>query len=283
VRPLQKLDETVQNRWNLPYSLFYSIRSLPGDRMTPTVPPTASTIVLAPHFPNLPRRLVSVLNASLLCAMTSLTAHAQTAPPWPDTYISRLQAQALIQTANAEILGSASATLSLEKWCRDHRLAADPKLIATLVQGVNKAPSPAQRQRLQVGPAEPIKYRRVQLSCGGLVLSEADNWYVPARLTAEMNRQLETSDTPFGKAVLALKPFRRTYAATLLWSPLPQQWEMQHQGPMHRDGAGANSELIMPAALFEHRALVFGQDLLPISEVIETYQRGLLAFPPPPQ
>jgi hypothetical protein len=244
-----------------------------------THPSIASTFVLVPNFPNLPRRLVSVLNASLLCAMTSLTAHAQTAPPWPDTYISRLQAQALIQTANAEILGSASATLSLEKWCRDHRLAADPKLIATLVQGVNKAPSPAQRERLQVGPAEPIKYRRVQLSCGGLVLSEADNWYVPARLTPEMNHQLETSDTPFGKAVLALKPFRRTYAATLLWSPLPPQWEMENRQPANTNGA----ELIMPAALFEHRALVFGQDLRPISEVIETYQKGLLAFPPPPQ
>jgi hypothetical protein len=239
--------------------------------MNPTIPPNQ-------------RRLLTVVSAALLGAATALSAQAQAAPQWPDTYLSRLQVQTLIQTVNAEILGSSSATLSLEKWCRDHRLAADPKLIATLVHGVDKTPTPEQRLRLQVGPNEPIRYRRVQLSCGGLVLSEADNWYVPARLSPEMNRLLDTTDTPFGKAVLDLKPFRRTYAATLLWSPLPPQWEMQKELPSTAASATASTAtLILPTALFEHRALVFGQDLRPISEVIETYQKGLLAFPPPPQ
>ncbi len=40
------------------------------------------------------------------------------------------------------------------------------------------------------------------------MLSVAHNWYVPARLTPEMNRTLETSDTPFGKVVAPLG-FRR--------------------------------------------------------------------------
>ena len=31
--------------------------------------------------------------------------------------------------------------------------------------------------------------------CGDQVFSEADNWYVPARLTAEMNHALDTTDT----------------------------------------------------------------------------------------
>jgi hypothetical protein len=241
--------------------------------------------VFAVYLPQLPRRLSAILNASLLgiltvmTATTSLAAPTQTAPApqWPDSTISRLEVQALIQTANAEILGSNSATLTLEKWCRDHRLADDPRLTATLVRGVDKAPTPEQRQRLQIGPNEPVKYRRVQLTCGSVVLSEADNWYIPARLTADMNRQLETTDTPFGKAVLALKPFRRTYATALLWSPLPAQWEM-HPLPSSN---GADGNLTVPDALFEHRALVFRQDLQPISEVVETYQKGLLAFPPP--
>jgi hypothetical protein len=217
-------------------------------------------------------------------AMTTLGAEAQgqesqTASAWPDAYISRLQVQALIQTANADILGSDSATLSLEKWCRDHRLAAEPRLVATQVRDVQKPPTPDQRERLQVGPDEPVKYRRVQLSCGTLVLSEADNWYVPARLTADMNRQLGTTDTPFGKAVLPLKPFRRTYAAKQLWSPLPPLWEMLPDRHSFAPGA----RLAMPNALFEHRALVFGQDLRPIAEVVETYQKGLLLFSPPAQ
>jgi chorismate-pyruvate lyase len=225
---------------------------------------------------------MSVLGASLLsalAAMATMNAQARDHADWPDTYLSRLQAQALIQTANAEILGSSSATLTLEKWCREHRLAADPVVIATLVRGVDKAPTAEQRQRLQIGADEPVRYRRVQLSCGGLVLSEADNWYVPSRLSAEMNRLLDTTDTPFGKAVLGLKPFRRTYAAELLWSPLPPLWEMLQARPAA--GAAKGAKLALPAALFEHRALVFGQDLRPIAEVIETYQKGLLAFAPP--
>ncbi len=52
--------------------------------------------------------------------------------------------------------------------------------------------------------AEPLGYRHVRLSCGGKVLSQAHNWYVPARLTPEINRQLETTDIPFGKAIAPL-------------------------------------------------------------------------------
>lgn len=229
--------------------------------------------------PTLQRRLITVFSTSLLGAITALAAHAQAAPAWPDTYVARLQTQALIQTLNAEILGSDSATLSLEKWCRDHKLAAEPKLTATLIRDVDKTPSLEQRMRLQVGPEEQIKYRRVHLACGELVLSEADNWYVPGRLTVEMNRLLETTDIPFGRAVRGLEPFRHTYASTVLWSPLPPHWEMEKRRP----AATRKGRLAIPDALFEHRAVVFGRDLRPISEVVETYQRGLLAFPPPPQ
>lgn len=248
-------------------------------------------LIYSPCRPSaLPRRVMSVLGASLLtalAAMTSMHAQAADARHWPDTYLGRLQAQALIQTANADILGSNSATLTLEKWCRDHRLAANPVVVATLMPGGAKPITPEQRERLQIGPDEPVKYRRVQLSCGALVLSEADNWYVPSRLSDDMNRLLDTTDTPFGKAVLGLKPFRRTYSAKLLWSPLPPLWEMlparPQAGAQPASAKTAPAALILPDALFEHRALVFAQDLRPIAEVIETYQKGLLAFPPPPQ
>ena len=36
----------------------------------------------------------------------------------------------------------------------------------------------------------------MRLKCGDHVLSEADNWYVKARLTPDMNHMLETTDTP---------------------------------------------------------------------------------------
>ncbi len=232
--------------------------------------------------------MTSLTAMTALTAVTASSAGAQAPQPeaaapvvaWPDTYQTRLQAQALIQTANAEILGNDSATLTLEKWCRTHRISgtAEPKVVARLVRDIDKPASAEQRQRLQVAAGEAIRYRRVQLTCGATVLSEADNWYVPGRLTPEMNRQLEQTDTPFGKVVLGLVPFRRTFAANLLWSPLPPNWEMLYRAPSFPPGP-----LTIPPALFEHRAVVFGRDLRPIAEVAETYQHGLLAFPVPPQ
>ena len=86
---------------------------------------------------------------------------------------------------------------------------------------------------------------------------------------------LDTTDTPFGKAVLALAPTRQTFAANLLWSPLPAGWELgTPPGP-------ATGTLAIPDALFEHRALLTTKDNLPFSEVDEVYQRGILAFPAP--
>ena len=177
---------------------------------------------------------------------------AQAPPAWPDTPAARLQALALIQTLNAEILGSPSATATLERWCRDHRLADVPKIVATPVKGTPRVATTEQRKRLMVGDADVLQYRHVQLRCGDRVLSEAHNWYVPARLSAGMNRLLETTDTPFGKVVEALQPYRRTFAVNLLWAPLPEGWETAATGAMP---APAIAPLSIPDALFEHRAV----------------------------
>jgi len=69
-----------------------------------------------------------------------LFGHAQTASTWVDTYQSRLAMLALTQTLNAEILASPSATQSLEKWCRDHKMASDPIIVARVIAGTDKAP-----------------------------------------------------------------------------------------------------------------------------------------------
>src|SRR5262249_34510931 len=113
---------------------------------------------------------------------------AKPAPLWPGSFTARLEALALLQTLNADLLSHDSATLTLERWCDAHRLASPARILAEKLSGVAKAPTAEQRRLLQVSATEPVRYRRVRLSCGGHVLSEADNWYVPARLTAEMNR-----------------------------------------------------------------------------------------------
>ncbi|MGA2736306.1 MAG: hypothetical protein ABSG65_02525 [Bryobacteraceae bacterium] len=218
-------------------------------------------------------RLIAVATA----VAASTPAYAQESPAWPDTYVARLQALALVETLNAEVLASRSATVTLEGWCRDHQLAKDPTIVAELMRGVVKESTAEQRKRLQVTSEAEVKYRRVQLRCGDRVLSEADNWYVPDRLTPAMNRLLDTTRTPFGKVVQSLEPYRQTFAVRLLWSPLPDGWE---RGPVAA-ATGTAGVLAIPDALFEHRAVLYTRAHEPFSEVDEVYQRQLLAFPAP--
>ncbi len=200
------------------------------------------------------------------------------APAWPDALLTRTQALALVQGLNAEILASRSATATLEKWCRDHEMAGDPRIVAEVLPGETRPPGADQRARLQVDSGEVVRYRRVRLRCGEHVLSGAENWYVPGRLAAEMNRALEGTDAPFGRVVAPLQPYRRTFAARLLWFPLPEGWE---RAPQAAPPCAAAGPLAIPDALFEHHAVVYGHDHRPIAEVHEVYQGRLLAFPPP--
>lgn len=178
---------------------------------------------------------------------------------------------ALAQNLNAEILGSHSATDTLEKWCHKHHLTDSATVVARVDTSVVKPATAEQRQRLRVSDREEIRHRHVRLFCGDHVLSEADNWYVPARLTDEMNRLLATSDIPFGKAVQAMQPYRRTFATITRWPPLAAAWGYAPSSP--EDAGGT-----VPDALFEHRALLYARDEMPFSEVDEVYRRWLLGF-----
>jgi chorismate-pyruvate lyase len=172
------------------------------------------------------RRLI--LTLALLCAAVLPDfASPQTTPAWPDTFLARVEALALVESLNATLLASRSATFTLDKWCADHKLGGDTTIRARLVRDIDKPAMHEQRRRLQIDETEPVKFRHVELRCGDRILSEADNWYVPSRLTAEMNRQLETTDAPFGRVVADLKPFRQTFAAEMLWKPLDDGWEQR--------------------------------------------------------
>lgn len=205
------------------------------------------------------------------------------ADSWPDGFVSRVEILALIQTLNASLLASRSATATLEKWCADHKMSADPKIVARRLQEPEKAPSAETRQRLGVAAGEPVKYRRVALTCGGHVLSEADNWYVPGRLTEEMNRTLETTETPFGKAVAPLQPFRRTIEMTMRWSPLPQGWELSAPHGAPAPATVAPGALALPHEIFEHKAVLYTAEQKPFSEVHEHYTSGMLDFAVKPE
>src|SRR6202022_2925378 len=168
-----------------------------------------------------------------VCADDSVVGRT---PAWPDTFVTRVEAVALLQTLNANLLSHDSATLTLEHWCDVHRLASPARIVAVRVPDSDKPVSLEQRRELGVTPAEPIRYRRVRLLCGTVVLSEADNWYVPGRLTAEMNKLLDSTDMPFGKVVQALHFQRHTLSSTLLWFPLPEGGEMNPVPPSGASG-----------------------------------------------
>jgi len=196
--------------------------------------------------------------------------------PWTAGFTARLEALALLQTLNAELLSHSSATTTLEWWCDVHDIASPPKIVAEQVRDIEKPVSPAQRAELRVTSTEPVRYRRVNLRCGTVVLSRADNWYVPSRLTPEMNQLLDTTDMPFGKVVQALHFQRHTLSATVLWWPLPQGWEMNAN-----TGEYNSAESSRPAHLLEHKAVLMLPDGTPFSEVVESYTDGVLSFPVP--
>jgi chorismate-pyruvate lyase len=200
-------------------------------------------------------------------------ARDATAAAWSDTPLSRTQALALVQTLNADLLSHDSATLTLERWCAAHHMASPARVIAQRVRADDKPLPPDMRAQLSIGASEPVKYRRVQLKCGDHVLSEADNWYLPNRLTAAMNRQLDGSDVPFGKVVQPLHFRRKTLRADLLWSPLPDGWELHRAQLQPASGA-----LVMPHLLLQHRALLFDGEGRPFSALVETYTDQVLAF-----
>lgn len=97
-----------------------------------------------------------------------------------------------------------SATAALSEWCAVRKIAEPPQIRAVLDPAAPETPSAATLAALRVGPGDSIAFRHVRLMCGGQTLSDAKNWYVPARLTAAMNQTLETTQIPFGKVVSPL-------------------------------------------------------------------------------
>ena len=162
--------------------------------------------------------------------------------------------RAEVRVLNAELLSRPSATETLTRWCAEHRLAADPKIVAVKRPDVQK-PDDLTLAMLGGVAASAVKYRRVELTCGVRVLSKADNWYRPDRLTPEMNTALETTQTPFGAVVRPLAFTRRTVDVTMMVAK--------------RRGAFA------PIVL-RHRAVLSTGSGLPFSVVVESYTAAVL-------
>jgi chorismate-pyruvate lyase len=145
-----------------------------------------------------------------------------------------------------------SATQVLTRWCGELKLA-DPPVVKAVRADADKPATAKIRRLLQAKTGETIRYRKVALTCGGHVLSEADNWYRPGQLTAAMNHALETSDTSFGTVVRPLNFHRQTLAVT--------------------DHPSAGTVL-------EVKALLSSGAGRPFSLVVEDYKADIVAAPP---
>jgi hypothetical protein len=179
---------------------------------------------------------------------------------------ARLRAQ--VQDLNTALLGHHSATAVLQAYC--NRRGAGLGKIRARKGPTSEDPRPAAAARRQLGasPTEPVRHRRVELLCGEVVLSRADNWYLPNRLTQQMNTTLQTTERPFGVVVGPLGFRRRTLAARVLFEPRPAGWESE---PDLYDAPVA-----IPADILQHRAVLQTTDGRVFSYVVETYSAQLL-------
>ncbi len=129
-----------------------------------------------------------------------------------------------------------------------------------------------QRKRLNIGANEPVVYRRVDLVCGDHVLSQADNWYVPSRLQPAMEKALETSDIPFGRAIMPLHPRRQTIGVDLLWRPIAGRLGGQSASRSFERQPGDSAGFVRAS-----RNCVRSRRQ-PVSEVEEHYTSAVLDF-----
>jgi hypothetical protein len=204
-----------------------------------------------------------------LLAATSLAPAGAAAEGSQAHYVQRLRMLAQLQTLNSDLLSQASATAVLQALC-DRREPGAPRIRARRVEAADNAQA-ASTARRQLGAAanEPIRLRRVELMCGEAVLSRADNWYLPDRLTQQMNSMLSTTETPFGVVVAPLAFQRRTLSSRLLFNPLPPGWEARAE-------LSFEAPATPPPQVLQHRAVLQTPDGRPFSLLVETYTDRVL-------
>lgn len=164
------------------------------------------------------------------------------------------QSDADLAAFEANLAAHSSATEALRQWCQQRGMADPAEIVAVQVSGADEPPPAEIRTLLGVSAEEPLGYRHVRLTCGSHVLSDAHNWYVPARLTAEMNRQLAETQVPFGRVAASLAFTREPLASARRGDPA------------------------CPAgAISTHHALLRLPDGQPLAMVVECYTEANLA------
>ena len=184
---------------------------------------------------------------------------------------AHMDERVLVRALSARLLASSSATAALRTWCEEHGLAAGEIKAVRHSHARAHYADDALLDELRPESGEAVHHRRVDLCRSGLVLSRADNWYVPDRLPLAMRRKLETTDVPFGTVIAPLRPSRRTVFVEFLslsrsLVPGSQPHRPEDTGETRQD------------EILEHRAVILIAGSCPIAVVRERYLSVLVAF-----
>jgi hypothetical protein len=151
------------------------------------------------------------------------------------------------------LLSFPTATSALAAWINARGLGSDTIRAKVMEQAYGNAVATRKGA---------IAKRRVLLTCGPYILSEATIVYRDYLLPAELRSQLRSTDLPFGEVVNSLRPSRRTTFASLIAAP---------NTVLSRD------QLHPFTPILELHATVTTADLGPIARVREVYGAYLLS------
>lgn len=144
----------------------------------------------------------------------------------------------------AQLAVNDSASVILKAECA--QMAPGQTLRSVPLNTASPPHLPGISQRLKVGHLKALKRRHVSIRCGVIELSNAWNWYVPSRLTPEMNVLLDKTETPFGLVTRSLN--------------------------FSRESETGFPVTLEPGIILQHRALLYrGRDHTPFAYVIENY------------
>jgi chorismate-pyruvate lyase len=164
----------------------------------------------------------------------------------------------LMRRLSERILSANSATEELERWCCERGISRG-HLVAVCTRDTR--PEFLDDESLEAlhtyAHAKP-EFRRVQLKTDAIVLVDALNWYFPTRLTPEICEVLRNTNVPFGRAIRTLRPRRHTF--------------LIRQSTAEQIAASADQT----ETAFEHHAIVFREDRVPVAVVHERFRMVLI-------
>lgn len=157
-----------------------------------------------------------------------------------------------LERLDLHILAARTVTEALEAWCDLHAIGSGPVKCCIIESRLDDR-AMARPKDLPSPPA-PIAYRKVELVRQGLSLCQAEIWFQPSDLPQEILQHLQDPSMPFGRAVLALNPYRET----------------THRSK-EPDATQSSADIIL-----EHRARIFAGDHRCLGVTRERFTSALL-------